>query len=205
MSDPIRLGYHGSVRVATRIVRAAGRQDDDVVLRQYDVIDPFAMLRAGELDIMIVKFVLREPDLACSAALGTDERAAVMGAHHPLAGRASVSIEDLADFEAFRCPGKMPDYVWDEVVPHRTPLGRPIRRRHDVTTAAAMMDVVSRTDAVHLSLISLADIAPPTVRVVPIHDLPGAPVALAWREGDVPAAALELVRDAERATAGSRA
>ncbi|MFD0550680.1 hypothetical protein ACFQ0X_16920 [Streptomyces rectiviolaceus] len=35
----------------------------------------------------------------------------------------------------------------------------------------------------HISLLSLADIAPPGIRVVPLHDLPPAPVTVAWRRG----------------------
>lgn len=203
--DRIRFGYHGSVEVARRILRLARRPDDDtgltenVELSQYDVADPFARLRGGDLDVMTVKFGLREPDLDHSAVLDTDARAAVLGAHHPLAGRASVSIEELAEYDSFDRPGRMPGYIWDEVVPPRTPGGRAIRRVHRLSDAAAMMDLVSRTDSVHISLVSLADIAPPSVRVVPIDDLPPAPVSLAWRANDVPPAVLRLVRTAEAA------
>jgi len=209
MPDHIRFGYHGSVEVARRILRLARWPQDGtgpterVELSQYDVTDPFARLRGGELDVMTVKFSLREPDLGHSAVLDTDGRAAVLGAHHPLAGRASLSVEELADYDSFDRPGTMPDYVWDEVVPPVTPGGRAIRRVHRLSTAAGMMDLVSRTNSVHISLVSLADIAPASVRVVPIHDLPPAPVSLAWRAGDVHPAVLRLVRAAEAAIVGS--
>src|ERR671914_1826822 len=88
----IRLGYHGSLVFVTRILRAAGCEDD-AMLSQYDIADPFRAVRAGELDAMVVKFGLREPDLETSEVLALDARAAVMGAGHPLASRASVSIE----------------------------------------------------------------------------------------------------------------
>lgn len=181
MPDPqrIRFGYHGSLRAAREIVLAAGRAEDDVDYHEYDIMDPFRALRAGELDVMIVKFTVDEPDLVCSRVLTVDERAALLGARHPLAGRGSVSVEELADFEGFRRPGSFPAYVWDQVVPPVTPAGRKIHRRHELTTATALMDVLARTDAVHMSVLSLADIAPTTVRVIPIHDLPAAPVALA--------------------------
>ena len=180
---PLRFGYHGSTEVPSAIVRAAGLRDDEVELSEYAVADPFRPLRAGELDLMIVKFTVHEPDLACSGVLATDARGAILGAHHPLADRASVSVEELADYDAFQCPGTMPGYVWDEVVPPRTPKGKPIRRRHPITTTGGMLELVRTTDAVHISLLSLADIAPPSVRVVPIDDLPPAPVAVAWVAG----------------------
>jgi DNA-binding transcriptional LysR family regulator len=178
----IRLGYHGSLRLPTRIAATAGRPES-TELRQYDLRDPFRALRAGELDVMIVKFEVKEPDLRCGAVLGTDDRAAVVAAGHPLARRDSVSIEELADFDTFRRPGAFPAYVWDEVVPPVTPAGRPIHRVHEMTSAADMMKLVAAGRAVHISVLSLADVAPLTVRVVPIHDLPPAPVALAWCRG----------------------
>lgn len=193
MAD-LRFGYHGSTEVPLSIARAAGH---GVSLHEYAVADPFRLLRAGELDMMIVKFALREPDLACSGVLATDARAAIVGAAHPLAARASVSIEDLADYDAFECPGTMPDYVWDEVVPPVTPSGRPIRRTHRISTTASMIDLVANAGAVHISLMSLAGIVPPSVRVVPIHDLPPAPVAVAWVAGPGDGRVREFVASAE--------
>jgi DNA-binding transcriptional LysR family regulator len=192
----LRFGYHGSTEVPMAIARAAGRAFE---LREYAVADPFRLLRAGELDMMIVKFSVHEPDLACSGVLATDARAAIVGADHPLAARASVSVEELADYEAFECPGTMPDYVWDEVVPPVTPAGRPIRRAHRISTTAGMIDLVRNEGAVHISLISLADIVPPSVRVVPIDDLPPAPVAVAWVAGPADRRVREFVASAEQA------
>ena len=174
MDEPIRLGYHGSPVLPRRIAGTAG-----ATLHQYDIADPFRAIRTGELDVMIVKFRLDEPDLRVSGVVARDDRAAVVSTGHPLAARTSVSIEDLADVDAFAAPGSMPAYIWDQVVPLRTPRGQPIRRRYRVTTVPAMMDLVRHAGAVHISLASLADLAPPGVRVVPIHDLPPAAVALA--------------------------
>ncbi|OIK06022.1 substrate-binding domain-containing protein [Streptomyces monashensis] len=179
----IRFGYHGSPEVAHHITRLAGRDRSAVRLSAYDVTDPFRDLRAGELDLMIVKFGLREPDLVTSRVLTEDARAVLVGAAHPLAARASVSVEELADYDTFARPGAFPDYVWDDVVPPRTPAGRPIRRNRRVGSIPEMMALVAEGEAVHISLVSLADVAPPAVRVVPIHDLPSAPVTVAWRRG----------------------
>jgi DNA-binding transcriptional LysR family regulator len=198
-ATPIRFGYHGSLRAAQAIVRAAGHPVERFSFAEYDITDPFGALRGGDLDVMIVKFGRTEPDLEYSATVATEHRVAVLGAHHPLAGRSSVSVEELADYDTFRCPGTFPRSVWDEVVPPRTPAGRPIRRRHELTGAGTMMATVTRTDAVHLSLRSLADIASEAVRVVDVHDLPPAPVRLARRRGDPPGQVSEFVRDVETA------
>ncbi|WP_167158889.1 LysR substrate-binding domain-containing protein [Streptomyces sp. MBT27] len=182
-SRTVRFGYHGSTEVVGRIVRLAGREDADVRLIEYDITDPFHGVRAGELDVMIVKFGINEPDLAVSRVLTEDARAAVLGAGHPLADRASVSIEELADYDVFAAPGKFPARVWDDVVPPRTPSGRPVRRNRQAATIPELMRMVAAGEAIHISLISLADLAPSGVKVVPIHDLPPAPVTLAWRRG----------------------
>lgn len=195
---PIRFGYHGSLRAAQALVRTAGHPVEEFSFAEYDITDPFGALRRDDLDLMIVKFRCTEADLEYSAPVGTEQRVAVLGAHHPLAGRASVSVEELADYDAFRCPGTFPLGIWDEVVPPRTPAGRPIRRRHELTGTASMMATVTRTDAVHLSLRSLADIASEAVRVVGIRDLPPAPVRLATRRGRAADGVRAFVRDAER-------
>lgn len=203
-TTPVRLGYHGSPVLAGRIAGAGGRGERDVLLSTYDIANPFHTVRTGEVDAIIVKFEMREPDLEVSRTLAFDGRAAVVGAGHPLAGRESVSIEELADYDAFDRPGLLPAYVWDQVVPVRTPAGRPIHRRHRVTAIPQMMALVAEAGAVHISLQSLADVAPPGIRIVPIHDLPPAPVALAWRRDPAPPRHVrEFVADAEAAAHAS--
>src|SRR5215472_9627484 len=93
---PIRFGYHGCAAMPRDIAAAAGRADADYELFEYDVAQPFRELRAGDLDVMIVKFRPDEPDLVCSGPVAGDGRAVVIAADHPLADRESVSIEDFA-------------------------------------------------------------------------------------------------------------
>ncbi|WP_405876668.1 LysR substrate-binding domain-containing protein [Streptomyces sp. NBC_01136] len=187
MSDPatgpIRLGYPSSPQTALDILASAGLTGDQAVLAPYDLADPFSALRGGELDVLVVKFGPQESDLATSTVLGLEPRAAVVGAGHPLAGRDSVSLEELADYEAFERPGAFPEYLWDQIVPRRTPRGRTIHRGHRVDTIAEMMALVMNAGAVHISVASLADVAPPAIRIIPIHDLPPTQVRLAWRRG----------------------
>lgn len=195
---PVRLGIHGSPDLAIAIIRAAGRDASEVELVGYEVGDPFRGLRAGELDVMIVKYGLEEPDLAVSRPVALDPRAVIVGAHHPLATHTSVSVEELAAYEGFRCPGAFPEYVWDEVVPPRTPKGRRIRRAYEMGTVKGLMGTLSGTDAVHLTFQSLEAIAPARMKVIPIVDLPPAPVSLAWLRDPAPAAhTARFIADAE--------
>jgi hypothetical protein len=72
-----------------------------------------------------------------------------------------------------------------------------------MTDAASMMDTVTRTNAVHISVLSIADLAPPTIRVIPIHDLPAAPVGLARLRDPELGHVRDFVADAEAALARS--
>ncbi|GHE31467.1 LysR family transcriptional regulator [Streptomyces vinaceus] len=196
----VRLGVHGSTHLASRLVAAAGHAPESVEYVPYEVTEPFGPLRAGDADIMIVKYDPLEPDLALSRPVGFDGRAVLAGAHHPLAGRASVSVEEVAEYGGFRCPGSFPAHVWDLVVPPRTPLGRPIRRVHAMTTLTAMAELLRSTYAVHVSFRSLDAVVPPDIKVVPVHDLPPSPVAFARLRGaEPPEHVRRFVADAERA------
>ncbi|GGT64830.1 LysR substrate-binding domain-containing protein [Streptomyces purpureus] len=184
--DPaaVRLGYHGSPKVADTLTRLAAASGVPATPLPYDITAPFDGIRTRTLDLMIVKFALRESDIALSRVLSQDPRAVVVAATHPLAAHSAVSVEDLAGLDLFgKPPGTLPDYVWDEVVPPHTPKGRPLTRTHVTGDIAAMMKLIAHGEAAHLSLLSLADVAPPHIRVVPVHDLPPAPVTLAWARG----------------------
>lgn len=201
-AGPIRFGYHGSLDAARALVRVAGANPDHgFEFTQYELTNPFRMLRNDELDVMIAKFAMREPDLSAGPCLAHDARAALLGASHPLADQTSLSIEQLAAFPAFHRPGRMPGYVWDLVVPRHSPAGRPIRRMHPSTTVEQMVSVLRSTEAVHMSLASLADVTPPDIRVIPIEDLPAAPVMLTWRSSTPPG---QLARILDPAPTGSR-
>ncbi|WP_329178930.1 substrate-binding domain-containing protein [Streptomyces sp. NBC_01477] len=202
---PIRLGYPSSPQTALDLLAAAGLSEDQAVLAPYDLTDPFSTLRSGEFDVLVVKFGPREDDLATSEVLDWESRALVVSASHPLADRESVSVEEVAAYDAFERPGAFPEYLWDEIVPRRTPQGREIRRRHRVNTIAEMMALVVSTDAVHLSVVSLADMAPPVVRVIPVPDLPPTPVCLAWHRGaELPPQVAKFIAAVEAASSAAR-
>ncbi|MEV7293568.1 LysR substrate-binding domain-containing protein [Streptomyces microflavus] len=195
----VRLGFHGAPNLAARIVTAAGHHLRDVEFVPYDVADPFGPLREHAMDMVIVKYDPREPDIAVSRPVAFDGRALIVGAHHPLADRDTVSIEEAAHYDSFSCPGDFPPYVWDEVVPPRTPSGAPIRRLHPMTSVEGMIRILATTQAVHVSFQSLDAVLPPHIRALPVHDLPPAPVALArLRDLELPPRATALLADAER-------
>ncbi len=199
---PIRLGVHGSPHLAHRIVSAAGRRPSEVEFIPYDVTEPFRPLREGRCDLLLVKYTPGTSDLVLSRPVAFDGRALVVSAAHPLADRETVSIEEAAPYDVFRCPGDFPPEVWDAVVPPRTPAGLPLRRVHPVSTLDALVDTLATSRAVHVSFQSVAAVLPPGARAVPVHDLPDAPVTLGrWRGTEPPPAVREFVAAAEAGAA----
>ncbi|NUT53608.1 MAG: LysR family transcriptional regulator [Saccharothrix sp.] len=192
----LRFGYHGSLDLPHEIVRAGGYSLDRVELVEYDVRFPFTPLREGRVDVMITKFDHRDPGLVYSEVVGLDPRAVVVGLDHPLAGRDEVSVEDVADYVGFQRPGYMPEEVWDQLVPPLTPGGKAIRRGFPLTTVPELMRVVASGEGVHLTVLSIADVAPPSVRVLPVPDLPPGVVNLAHLP-DAPEHVLKFVAAVE--------
>jgi hypothetical protein len=162
----------------------------------YDVREPFRLLRAGELDSMLVKFAPHEPDIVTGAAVALDGRAVLVRAGHPLAGRESVSIEDVSPYDAFSCPGDFPSSIWDQVVPPRTPLGVPIRRVLPMGALDDLLAALHGSDAVHVSFQSLEGSVPAGISIVPVSDLPPAPVSFARMRHTPPSAELAAFIDA---------
>ncbi|WP_170185012.1 LysR substrate-binding domain-containing protein [Saccharothrix texasensis] len=192
----LRFGYHGSLELPHAAVRADGYDPGRVEFVEYDVGDPFTPLRRGRVDVMVSKFDHREPDLVYSEPIGLDPRAVVVALDHPLAGRESVSVEEVAAFPCFDRPGFMPAEVWDQLVPPVTPGGRPITRGHPFTAVPALMRTVASGAAVHLTVQSIAHVAPPTVTLVPVRDLRPAVINLVWLP-TAPQRVRRLVRAAE--------
>jgi DNA-binding transcriptional LysR family regulator len=188
----IRLGYHGSPLLARRL---ADRSTQDVDLVEYDVCDPFRALRSRDLDLMLIRFGIDEPDLETGKVLGYDGRAAVVSSAHPLATHITVSVEQVAAYDAFECPDSFPQALWDRVVPRVTLMGQTIRRVHRAGSVQEMLKLVATSNAVHISLISLMGIAPSGIRVIPIDDLEPAPISLAWRRDDLPSHAELFVKE----------
>jgi DNA-binding transcriptional LysR family regulator len=153
-----------------------------------DAYDPYPPLRHGQVDALVNWLAVDEPDLTVGPAIAQYERVLVVGRGHRLAGRASVSVEELAD-EAFqRPPATLPTSLCDAILPQRTPSGRMIRRMrigHDGTDDAwslgAVLDALVHGQLVHPTMRGLTAFQHPDLALLPIHDLPPMPLGLIWR------------------------
>jgi DNA-binding transcriptional LysR family regulator len=152
-----------------------------VVVSEIAWTDPLGPLRRGEVDLTAIRFPLRQPDLVVGPVLTTDARALAVADDHPLAGRSTVSVEDLADYEVAAGTPAIPQELIDALLPRRTPSGRPIARRR-VSGAVQTLAMVARGEIVHATVASLPDyMSYPGITYIPIVDLPPCDAGLVWR------------------------
>ncbi|MFI6180190.1 LysR family transcriptional regulator [Nonomuraea sp. NPDC051191] len=142
--------------------------------------DPFGPLRAGEVDLQIAWLPVNEPDLTVGPVVYIEPVVLAVGTKHRLAGRPSISYEDLADEVVMG--GAKPDYWREALTPRYTPSGRPIPIGPIATSSAEMLPLLSNGEAVspaHAHAVRY--FARPEITYVPIHDAPPARWALIRR------------------------
>jgi DNA-binding transcriptional LysR family regulator len=141
----LRIGFVGTVvghflhRVATGF--HARHPACQVQIREARYNDFLALLRADELDMMLVPVPVKEPDIASSPILFSEPSVLAVSARHPFARRPSVTLEDLARDKVLR-PASLPDYMGESMVPRQTPSGRPIERGPQFATVQEMLSLV---------------------------------------------------------------
>jgi DNA-binding transcriptional LysR family regulator len=155
-----------------------------VVVSEIAWTDPLGPLRRGEVDMTAIRFPLRQPDLVIGPVLTTDRRALAVANDHPLAGRTTVCVEDLGDYEVAGGTPAVPQELIDALLPRVTPSGRPIRRR-TVAGSVQTLALVARGEIVHATVESLPDyMSYPGITYIPIVDLPPCDAGLVWRASE---------------------
>ncbi|WP_406094022.1 LysR family transcriptional regulator [Streptomyces sp. NBC_01013] len=155
-----------------------------VEICEVPLTDPYGMLRSGDFDVQLQEFPVSEGDLRGGPALLAEERVLVIGSAHPLAGRDSVSLEDLADVSLLTPAGDLPDYWLEYHVPARTPAGRPIARGPGVTNMQEALTLVAGGRGALLAPAHTATYyARPGVAYIPCTDAEPAGYGLVWRTG----------------------
>lgn len=181
----LRVGFY-SVVVAdllTDVLRAFDQRFPDIAVSLIGVpwYDLFGPLRRGEIDVMAVWTPLEEADLTVGPAFSHQSRMLMTAADHPLAGKPTATIEDIADFGAFELWPPFPQPLRDAVLPATAPSGRAIDRQpvislsHAITLAAHSLRVhASVTDAKRT-------FAGTGIAHIPIPQLRSLPAAIVWR------------------------
>ena len=100
----------------------------EVRLQEVETFDAYRALRQGDIDVLCNWLAVDEPDLTAGAAFAHYDRALAVAPSHRLAGRATVSVEDLADEEVALFPPSTPQ--------RSTTCSSPRARRRDARSAA---------------------------------------------------------------------
>lgn len=152
----------------------------EVRLQEVETFDAYRGLRRGDIDVLCNWLAVDEPDLTAGAVFAYYQRALAVATSHRLAGRSTVSAEDLAGEEVALLPASTPAAVYDLLVPPRTPSGRPIRRTQPVQTINEILSLVARGRIVHPTSSTVPIFNRDDLVLIPLAGLPPLPLGLVW-------------------------
>ena len=202
--ETLRVGFYVTVdgpSITQLIATFHARQPGiSVALREVDpTLEPYATLRRGEIDVLISWLNVDEPDLTIGPPIEERARVLAVARDHRLAGRPSVSVEDLADEEVPLMPPSIPTALYDAIVPPYTPSGRPIPRTGPSGTFHEVIAQIARGRIVHPTVTNVPILARDDIVLIPIRDLPPLTLGLLWcttRENHKVRALADVVRSA---------
>ncbi|MFC7621034.1 LysR family transcriptional regulator [Microlunatus sp. GCM10028923] len=157
----------------------------EIRLHNTEVADPCRPLRDGEVDLVLTQQPVTEPQLTNGPAVIIEPRVLAVSTRHPLAGRAAVSLEDLAS-DRMLLPGGTPPQAWvRSAQPWTTPSGRPIERGAGVGTFQEMMTLIAAGQGFCTVAAHNVRYHPRTdVVYLPFTDAPPFTFGLVWRTAD---------------------
>jgi DNA-binding transcriptional LysR family regulator len=200
-AGPLRIGVTMTSEgpALSRLVKAfqSAHPGCDVLLHEVDVWDPYRALRRGQIDVLVNWLAVDEDDLRAGPPIACYERVLAVARDHPLAGRASVSVEDLAGHAVSRPPRPFPAALTDAIFPPRTPAGRRVRRVPISRSISEIAAQVSLGRIVHPTGRGIAAFARDDIVLIPIVDLKPMPLGPIWlrsRESPTVLALADLAR-----------
>jgi DNA-binding transcriptional LysR family regulator len=185
----LRVGFTVTTggQALTRLVAAfeARHRECQVALSEHQVgqtsWDVWGPLRRGESDVIVNWLAVDEPDLTAGPGIEHRDRVLAVSRRHRLAGRESVSAEELAAERVAELPHSFPRAQSDAIVPARTPSGRPIPRAGPpVHSLHELLSLVARGRIVHPTVTGIALAHRDDIVLVPLTGLPPVPLGLIW-------------------------
>jgi DNA-binding transcriptional LysR family regulator len=182
VAGTLRLGFEapGVADLARHVLDAfrTAHPGSEVLVREVDFTDPFAMLRRGDVDALVTLLPVDEPDLVAGPVLVTEPVVLAVAAGHPFARRAAVTLEDLARDTVLRAARPAPPYWVEPPREWTTAAGAPVRRGPLFVTFQELLAAVAAGEGIcPLAAHAAVYFAHPRVVFVPIAD--GPPVSWA--------------------------
>ena len=119
-----------------------------------------------------------EPDLTAGPAIDYRARVLAVARRHRLAGRRSVSAEELALEPTARLPPSFPRAQADAIIPPCTPSGRAIARTEPVCSFHDLPSLIARGKIIHPTMAGVSLLQRDDIALIPICDLPPLPLGL---------------------------
>jgi DNA-binding transcriptional LysR family regulator len=206
LAGSLRLGLFSAPAEGPHLVEIVGafgarHPECDVEFVQISWDDPLAQLRRGAVDLVACWLPLEQPDLVVGPSLTRERRVLAVARDHPLAERANVSFEDLADHALPRFDG-WPRELHEAFFPTTTPSGRaipgvriPVGERNFLEIAHR----ITRQEIVFPTVVSaepLMTMGHFELAYVPLTGMSPARSALVWRRRAHDPKVREIVRTA---------
>ncbi|GAA4994744.1 LysR family transcriptional regulator [Yinghuangia aomiensis] len=173
----------------------------EIQVRLVNYADPFGQLRRGDFDVFVAWLPINEPDLTVGPALFTDPRIVAVSEDHPLALKSAAPLEVFSDFPIAWADLKLG--YWEEgYMPFETRTGRLIDRSQQTLHAEELITAVGMAEIIMPFPSHVTEIwRMPTIRWLPLPDLPPLTYVLVWRseaENDMIRALAATIRDIGR-------
>ncbi|MFE2561135.1 LysR family transcriptional regulator [Streptomyces sp. NPDC059352] len=153
----------------------------EVTVREVPLGGGTGPLLDGTLDVQFVALPVREPELTTGPVVLAADRVLILPAAHPLAGRTSLGLEDLAGLPLIAPEGVNPRYWRDHHYPRRTPSGAAVGRGPTAETWQEVLSHVSAGRGVTPGAALGARYHPrPGIVYVPLRDAPPVEYGLVW-------------------------
>ena len=143
--------------------------------------DVWKRLRDGQSDALYYFNDVSEPGLQAGPVIGYKDRVLLVGKRHRLAGRTSVTAEELAGEQVVDRPPSLPASIMDQLAPPVTPSGQPIPRVGPAPASyMTTLTLVARGQGVHPTVAGMAMARRDGILSIPLEGLPPVPVGLIW-------------------------
>ncbi|MEV6431551.1 LysR family transcriptional regulator [Nocardia sp. NPDC051463] len=182
----LNVGFNGAaagqlILETTKHFRTA-HPGSEVNIREVQVNDGLDGWRNDAFDMVLIGRPIDEPDLVTGPTLISEARMLAVSTRHPLAGRASISLEDLTEVTLVRLPTTLPDSVVQDRVPSHTPSGAPIAHGRRAQTFQEILTLVGAGEGAFIVGAQVTRFyLRPDVTYLPFDDAPPVEWGFVWR------------------------